>query len=158
MADSSISSIRYKDISDDKVDIAVTKSKCPVTLIRNRELTSSSRKTVSFSSALTMKRWASRCASATTILTRGNCARQGQLLEEAEQFEHDYDNDNYADYVEDVSVHAVLISEWVGGGQHLMQTSSLDGTESLWSHGRVTQYHHHARFYSRWHKCCDSRL
>jgi hypothetical protein len=31
-ADSSISSIRYKAISDDKVDIAVTKSKCPVTL------------------------------------------------------------------------------------------------------------------------------
>jgi hypothetical protein len=56
------------------------------------------------------------------FFTRGNCARQGQLLEEAEQFEHDYDNDNYADYVEDVSVHAELISEWVGGGQHLMQT------------------------------------
>jgi hypothetical protein len=36
MADSSISSIRYNDISDDKVDIAVTKLKCPVALIRNR--------------------------------------------------------------------------------------------------------------------------
>jgi hypothetical protein len=33
--------------------------------------------------------------------------RQGQFLEQAEQFEHDYDNDNYSDYVEDVSVHAV---------------------------------------------------
>jgi hypothetical protein len=56
MADSSISSIRYKDISDDKVDIAVTKLKCPATLIRTRQLTSSSRNTVSLSSALTMKR------------------------------------------------------------------------------------------------------
>jgi len=37
MADSLISSIRYKDISDDKVDIAVTKLKCPVALIRNRQ-------------------------------------------------------------------------------------------------------------------------
>ena len=33
--------------------------------------------------------------------------RQGQFLEQAEQFEHDNDNDNYSDYVEDVSVHAV---------------------------------------------------
>jgi hypothetical protein len=56
MADSSISSIRYKDISDDKVGIAVTKLKCRVTLSRNGQLTSSSRNTVSLSSALTMKR------------------------------------------------------------------------------------------------------
>jgi hypothetical protein len=27
-------------------------------------------------------------------------------LEEAEQFEHNHDNDDYSDYVEDVSVHA----------------------------------------------------
>jgi hypothetical protein len=33
--------------------------------------------------------------------------QQGQLLEQAKQFEHDYDNDNYPDYVEDASVHAV---------------------------------------------------
>ena len=33
--------------------------------------------------------------------------RQAQFLEQAKQFEHDYDNDNYSDYVEDVSVHAV---------------------------------------------------
>ena len=30
----------------------------------------------------------------------------GQLLEQAEQFEHDYDNNDYSDDVEDVSVHA----------------------------------------------------
>jgi hypothetical protein len=105
-ADSSRSSIRYKDISDDKVDIAVTKLKCPVALIRNRQLTSSSRSTVGFSSTLTMKRWPSRCLSATKILRSWQLQRQGQLLEQAEQFEHDYDNDNYSDYVEDVSVHA----------------------------------------------------
>jgi hypothetical protein len=35
----------------------------------------------------------------------------GSRLEEAEQFEQDHDNDNYSDYVEDASVHAVLISE-----------------------------------------------
>jgi hypothetical protein len=28
-------------------------------------------------------------------------------LEEAKQFENDYNNDNYSDYVEDASVHAV---------------------------------------------------
>jgi hypothetical protein len=37
MTDSFISSIRYKDISDDQGDIAVTKFKCPVALIRNRQ-------------------------------------------------------------------------------------------------------------------------
>ncbi len=31
---------------------------------------------------------------------------QSEFLEQAEQFEHDYDNDDYSDYVEDVSVHA----------------------------------------------------
>jgi len=33
--------------------------------------------------------------------------RQGQFLKQAEQFEDDYDNNNYSDYVEDASVHAV---------------------------------------------------
>ena len=37
MAGSLISSICYKDISDDKGDIAVTKLKYPVALIRNRQ-------------------------------------------------------------------------------------------------------------------------
>jgi hypothetical protein len=31
---------------------------------------------------------------------------EGGLLEQAEQFEDDYDNDNYSDYVENASVHA----------------------------------------------------
>jgi hypothetical protein len=54
-----------------------------------------------------MKRWPSRCASATKILRSSQLHWQGQFLEQAEQFEHDYDNDNYSDYVEDVSVHVV---------------------------------------------------
>jgi hypothetical protein len=32
--------------------------------------------------------------------------QQGRLLEQPEDFEDDYDNDNYSDYVEDASVHA----------------------------------------------------
>jgi hypothetical protein len=44
---------------------------------------------------------------------------RGTGLEEAEQFEHDHDNDNHSDDVEDASVHAVLISEEMRGGQHL---------------------------------------
>ena len=39
---------------------------------------------------------------------------QSQFLEQAEQFEHDYDNNDYSNYVEDVSVHdGGLISERV---------------------------------------------
>jgi hypothetical protein len=33
--------------------------------------------------------------------------QQGRLLEQAKQFEHDYDDDNYSDYVEDASIHVV---------------------------------------------------
>jgi hypothetical protein len=32
--------------------------------------------------------------------------QQGRLLEQAEQFEDDHNNDNYSDYIKDVSVHA----------------------------------------------------
>ena len=46
-------------------------------------------------------------------------------LEEAEQFEHDHDNDNHSDDVEDASVHAVLISEWTRGDQHLLQIEAV---------------------------------
>ena len=34
-------------------------------------------------------------------------AKQSRLLEQAEQFKDDDDNDNYSDYIEDASVHAV---------------------------------------------------
>ena len=56
MADSSISSIRYKDISDDKVDIAVTKLKMPCDTHSQPATDFEFENTVSFSSALTMKR------------------------------------------------------------------------------------------------------
>ena len=32
-------------------------------------------------------------------------ASQAELLEQAEQFEHDYDNDDHSNYVKDVSAH-----------------------------------------------------
>jgi hypothetical protein len=53
-----------------------------------------------------MKRWPSRAHQQRRFFVRGNCSGTGQFLEQAEQFEHDYDDDNYSDYVEDVSVHA----------------------------------------------------
>ena len=106
MADSSISSIRYKDISDDKGDIAVTKLKCPVALIRNRQtdfefeghcqlFVDTDNETLSVA-----MRISNEDSSLLAIY------RQANSLEQAEQFEHDYDNNNYSDYVEDVSIHA----------------------------------------------------
>jgi hypothetical protein len=47
--------VGYKDTSDDKVDIAVTKLKMPCDTESKQQVTSSSRNTVSFSE-LTMKR------------------------------------------------------------------------------------------------------
>ena len=39
--------------------------------------------------------------------------QQGRLLEHPEDFEDDNDNDNYSDYVENVSVHAgVSYQKW----------------------------------------------
>jgi hypothetical protein len=32
--------------------------------------------------------------------------QQGRVLEQAEQFKDDYDNDDYSDYIENASVHA----------------------------------------------------
>ena len=50
--------------------------------------------------------------------------------EDGQAIEHDHDNDNHSDDVEDASVHAVLISEWTRGGQHLLNKLrwSKDGT------------------------------
>jgi hypothetical protein len=108
MANSSIS-IRYKDISDDRVDIAVTKLKCPAALIRNRrawrQLTSSSGNCERFvgtdNETLSV---AIRVSNEDASPWQSH--QQGQLLEQAKQFEDDYDYDNYSDYVEDASVHA----------------------------------------------------
>jgi hypothetical protein len=101
MADSLISSIRYKDISDDKGDIAVTKLECSLALIRNRQTDFSFFVGTDNETLAVAIRVRNEDSSPAAI------DPQGQILEQAEQFEHDYDNDNYSDYVEDVSVHAV---------------------------------------------------
>jgi hypothetical protein len=46
----------------------------------------------------------SRCAPATTTFSV-EIQWQSRVLEQAEQFKDDHDNDNYSDYVKDVSVH-----------------------------------------------------
>jgi hypothetical protein len=46
-------------------------------------------------------------ASATKILRSLQLPRKGNFLKKAEQFEYDYDDNNYSDYIEDASVHAV---------------------------------------------------
>jgi hypothetical protein len=43
----------------------------------------------------------------TEIPSVGAIAPASPSLEQAEQFEHYYDNDNYSDYIEDASVHAL---------------------------------------------------
>jgi hypothetical protein len=96
--------VRYKDTSDDKVDVALTKLKCYRTLIAPRQLISS-RNTASCLE-VTMNRWASPRASATKILRSWQSHPEANFLKQAEQFEDDYDNNNYSDYVEDASVHA----------------------------------------------------
>ena len=51
------------------------------------------------------------------ILRSLQLPRKANFLKQAEQFEDDYDDNNYSDYVEDVSVHAVtnnrLVLRWL---------------------------------------------
>jgi hypothetical protein len=44
-------------------------------------------------------------ALATEILRSLQLPREANLLKKPEQFEYDYDNNNYSDYIEDASVH-----------------------------------------------------
>ena len=110
MAAPQISSIRYKDISHDKADVAVTKLKTPCGTysqpvrrngLRVQEPVSvfvgTDNETLSVTHARQQRRF----------FARGNRSRQDRLLKKAEQFENDYNNDNYSDYVEDASVHVV---------------------------------------------------
>ena len=97
-----ISSISYKDTSDDKVDVALTKVKCPRMLIGTRQLIP-----VDTVSSLEVQRIAERH----TFLSGEDpllpaIAPQSHL-KETEQFKDDYDDNNYSDYVEDASIHAV---------------------------------------------------
>jgi hypothetical protein len=62
---------------------------------------------VSFSSARTTNRFpSSRCAPTTKSFASWRLHPQGELLEQPEDFEDDYDNDNHSNYVKDVSAHA----------------------------------------------------
>jgi len=45
--------------------------------------------------------------SATKLLCSLKLPRKANFLKQAEQFEDDYNDNNYSDYVEDVSVHAM---------------------------------------------------
>ena len=49
--------------------------------------------------------------------------RKANFLKQAEQFEDDYNDNNYSNYVEDVSVHAVTYIRLGCGGQHLYMIS-----------------------------------
>jgi len=53
--------------------------------------------------------------------------RKANFLKQAEQFEDDYDDNNYSDYVEDASVHAVTDIRLGCGKQHLCELAVVDG-------------------------------
>jgi len=107
MADSLISSIRYKDISDEKGDIAATKLKCPVALVRNRQTDFEFERHCQLFVDTDNETLAVAIRVSNENSSPWQSHQQSRLLEKAEQFEDDYDNDNYSDYVEDASVHAV---------------------------------------------------
>ena len=67
--------------------------------------TSSSRKSSAFHPAVHNETLPFRWASAPNILGQHELTSKAETLKYAKQFEHDYDNDNYSNYVEDVSVH-----------------------------------------------------
>ena len=54
-----------------------------------------------------MDHWTSPRVSAAKILRSLRLSRKANFLKQAEQFEDDYYDNNYSNYVEDVSVHAV---------------------------------------------------
>jgi hypothetical protein len=76
-----------------------------VTLIGNRQLTSSSRNTVSFGTNSETLSVAIRISDDGPWFAAATC--KANFLKQAEQFEDDYDDNDYSNYVEDVSVHAV---------------------------------------------------
>ena len=107
--------VRYKDTSDDKVDIALTKLKMPCDtrwqpttdfkFAKHCQLFGTNNETLSV--AMRISDEGPSLAAAT---------RKANFLKQAEQFEDDYDNNNYSDYVEDASVHAVTDTRLGFGG------------------------------------------
>jgi hypothetical protein len=76
-----------------------------VRLIGNRQLTSNSRNSVSFGTNNETLSVAIRISSDGSLLE--TVAFKANFLKQAEQFENNYDNNNYSNYVEDASVHAL---------------------------------------------------
>jgi hypothetical protein len=54
-----------------------------------------------------MDHWTSPRVSATKLLCSLQLPSKANFLKQAEQFEDDYNDNNYSNYVKDVSVHAV---------------------------------------------------
>jgi len=54
-----------------------------------------------------MDHWTSPRVSATKLLCSLQSPSKANFLKQTEQFEDDYNDNNYSNYVEDVSVHAV---------------------------------------------------
>jgi hypothetical protein len=77
-----------------------------VTLIGNRQLTSSSKNTVSFRTNSETLSVAICISDDGPWFAAATC--KANFLKQPEQFEDDYDNNNYSDYVEDISVHAAV--------------------------------------------------
>jgi len=67
--------------------------------------TSSSRKSSAFHPECPTKRCRPGERHQRTFFGQHELTSKAETLKYAEQFEHDYDNDNYSNYVEDVSVH-----------------------------------------------------
>jgi hypothetical protein len=98
--------VRYKDTSDDKVDIALTNLKMPCDTHQ--------RPTRDFEFEKHCQLFGTNNETPSVAMRISNdgpwfTAATGKpsFLKQAEQFEDDYDNNNYSDYVEDASVHAV---------------------------------------------------
>src|SRR6266481_3753669 len=101
-----ISSVRYKDTSDDKVDIALTKLKIPCDTHWQPTIDFKFEKHCQlFGPDNETQSVAIRISDDGPWFEAATC--KANFLKQAEQFEDDYDNNNYSDYVEDVSVHAV---------------------------------------------------
>jgi hypothetical protein len=97
--------VRYKDTSDDEGDIALTKLKMPCDTHQ--------RPTLDFEFEKHCQLFGTdneTLSAAKRISDDGPwfaAATKANFLKQAEQFEDDYDNNNYSDYVEDASVHAL---------------------------------------------------
>ena len=98
----------YNDTSDDKVDVALTKLECHRDVYWRPMADFESKRCQPFGSHHESPIVAIRVSNEDPSLLA--IAAQGQLLKKAEQFEYDYDNNNYSNYIEDVSVHAMTDS------------------------------------------------